>query len=123
MVEQSDVFVTIAMLYGGTVVGYSHRSGGREPIAIRLGPAKPDRVLDERALATPVPANLLPGDRSVVELGDVVKATAETASFPIFRHNGKAAEMVTAELAGESIDRRVMPTFRKFNLSQCNIDT
>ncbi len=99
-VEQGDVFDTIGMLYGGTIVGYSHRSGGREPIAIRLGPAKPDRVLDERALATPVPANLLPGDRSVVELGDVIEVAAETASFPVFRHNGKPAEMVTAELAG-----------------------
>ena len=99
-VEQGDVFDTIGLLYGGKTVGYSHRSGGREPIAIRLVPSKADRVLDERALATPVPANLLPGDRSVVELGDVMNVTSETASFPIFRHNGKAAEMVTAELAG-----------------------
>ncbi len=99
-VEQSDVFDTIGMLYGGRTVGYSHRSDGRHPIAIRLSPSKADRVLDERALATPVPANLLPGNRSIVELGDVVTVTTETASFPIFRHNGKPAEMVTAELAG-----------------------
>ena len=99
-VEPGDVFQTIGMLYGGTTVGYSHRSDGREPIAIRLEPSKSGRVLDERALATPVPANLLPGARSVVELGDVVDIAHETTSFPIFRHNGKPAEMVTAELAG-----------------------
>ena len=99
-IEQSDVFDTVAILFGGLTVGYSHRSGGREPIAIRLAPSKADRVLDERALATPVPANLLPGDRSVVELGDLVNIASETASFPIFRHNGQPAEMVTAELAG-----------------------
>jgi multidrug efflux pump subunit AcrB len=99
-IEPGDVFDTIGLLYGGATVGYSHRSGGREPIAIRLAPATADRVLDERSLATPVPANLLPGDRSVVELGDVVNVATETASFPIFRHNGKPAEMVTAELAG-----------------------
>jgi multidrug efflux pump subunit AcrB len=99
-VEQGDVFDTIARLYGGATVGYSHRSGGRQPIAIRIAPSRPDRVLDERALATPVPANLLPGDRGVVELGDVVKVSTETASYPVFRHNGKPAEMVTAELAG-----------------------
>ncbi len=99
-IEPGDVLDTIGLLYGGKTVGYSHRSGGRDPIAIRLAPARADRVLDERALATPVPANLLPGDRSVVELGDVVTATTETASFPIFRHNGTPAEMVTAELAG-----------------------
>ena len=87
-------------LYGGTTVGYSHRGGGRQPIPIRIGLPKGDRTLDERALATPVPANALPGDRGVVELGDVVRVSREPASFPIFRHNGRAAEMVTAELAG-----------------------
>jgi multidrug efflux pump subunit AcrB len=57
-------------------------------------------VVNERTLATPVPANALPGERSVVELGDVVSVQNERASFPIFRHNGRAAEMVTGELAG-----------------------
>jgi multidrug efflux pump subunit AcrB len=99
-VEQSDVFSTIRMLFGGTTVGYSHRGGGRQPIPIRLAPAKSGLVIDERALATPVPANILPGDRSVVELGDVVRLTRETTSLPIYRRNGRAAEMVTAELAG-----------------------
>jgi multidrug efflux pump subunit AcrB len=99
-VDQSDVFDTIGLLYGGKTVGYSHRGEGRAPVPIRVAPGKAGRVLDERALATPVPANLLPGDRGVVELGDVVNASLETASFPIFRHNGKPAEMVTAELAG-----------------------
>ncbi|AVO45092.1 efflux RND transporter permease subunit [Phreatobacter cathodiphilus] len=99
-VEQSDVFSTIRMLYGGTTVGYSHRGGGRQPIPIRLAPAKSGLVVDERALATPVPANILPGDRSVVELGDVVRMTRETTSLPVYRRNGRAAEMVTAELAG-----------------------
>ena len=100
-VEQGDVFQTIGMLYGGTTVGYSHRSEGRQPLPIRLARDKADRVLDERALSTPLPANLLPGDRSVVELGDVVEVKTEMQSHPIFRHNGRAAEMVTAELAGD----------------------
>ena len=39
-------------------------------------------------------------DRGVVELGDVVHVSEEKASFPVFRHNGRFAEMVTAELAG-----------------------
>lgn len=100
-VEQGDVFQTIGMLYGGTTVGYSHRSDGRQPLPIRLARDKADMVLDERALSTPLPANLLPGDRSVVELGDVVEVQTEMQSHPIFRHNGRAAEMVTAELAGD----------------------
>ncbi len=36
----------------------------------------------------------------MVELGDVVTVSEEQASFPIFRHNGRSAEMVMAELAG-----------------------
>ena len=56
--------------------------------------------MSARTLSTPVPANALPGERSIVELGDVVRIVPEKASFPIFRHNGRAAEMVMAELAG-----------------------
>ena len=100
-VEESDVLDTIATLNGGNTVGYSHKGGGRHPVPIRIERPKGERTLDERFLATPIPANVLPGDRSVVELGDVVTVTDEKASFPIFRHNGRNAEMVTAELAGD----------------------
>ncbi len=99
-VEQGDVYDTIRALGGGATVGYSHRGEGRAPIPIRVALGKGDRVVNERTLATPVPANALPGDRSVVELGDVVSVSRERASYPIFRHNGRAAEMVMAELAG-----------------------
>ncbi|MCF8467998.1 MAG: efflux RND transporter permease subunit [Sneathiella sp.] len=99
-VEQSDVYDTLRYLYGGVAVGYSHRGGGRQPIAIRVALPKSRAVMDERALTTPVPANALPGARDVVELGDVVSVSREPGSYPIFRHNGRAAEMVMAELAG-----------------------
>jgi len=99
-VQESDVFDTIAILSGGTTVGYSHRGEGRQPIPIRIERPKGQRTVDERFLTTPIPANALPGDRGVVELGDVVKVAEELSSFPVFRHNGRAAEMVTAELAG-----------------------
>ena len=99
-VEQGDVFDTIRRSFGGTIVGYSHRGGERYPIPIRIGPGKSEKVIGESVLSTPVPANALPGERGVIELGDVVSVTRETASYPIFRHNGRSAEMVTAELAG-----------------------
>ncbi|MCO5091371.1 efflux RND transporter permease subunit [Bosea sp. (in: a-proteobacteria)] len=99
-VEQSDVYDTLRYLYGGANVGYSHRGDGRPPIPIRLALPKGAGVVDETVLATPVPANALPGGRSVVELGDVVGVRREPGSYPIFRHNGRAAEMVMAELAG-----------------------
>jgi len=99
-VEERDVFDTIAILSGGKTVGYSHRGADRHPIPIRIERDRADRVLDERFLSTPIPANVIPGSRGVVELGDVVRVSEETASYPIFRHNGRAAEMVMAELAG-----------------------
>ncbi len=99
-VEESDVYDTIGALYGGKTVGYSHRGGGRRPIPIRLALSKSDMTIGDAALATPVAANAIPGERAVVELGDIVSVTREPASFPIFRHNGRSVEMVTAELAG-----------------------
>ena len=99
-VQEQDVFDTVALLNGTRTVGYSHRGDGRYPIPLILQRDKGARVLDERFLTTPIPANTLPGARGVVELGDVVRLSEETASFPIFRHNGRAAEMVQAELAG-----------------------
>ncbi|WP_395002720.1 efflux RND transporter permease subunit [Cypionkella sp.] len=99
-VQESDVFDTLAILNGGQVVGYSHRGEGRDPIALQIARDKGDQVMDERFLTTPIPANVLPGAKGVVELGDVVKISAEKSSFPVFRHNGRDAEMVTGELAG-----------------------
>ncbi|MFZ1814504.1 MAG: efflux RND transporter permease subunit [Rhizobiaceae bacterium] len=100
-VQEGDVLDTIGVLTGGMTVGYSHRGGGRNPIPIRIERPEQDKVLDIDFLTTPIPANVLPGDRGVVELGDVVRVTQEETSFPIFRHNGRYAEMVTAELAGD----------------------
>ncbi len=99
-VQESDVFDTLGLLNGSTTVGYSHRGAERTPLPIVMERAKGTRVMDEVTLSTPIPANVLPGARGVVELGDVVSVAAEKASFPIFRHNGREAEMVTAELAG-----------------------
>ena len=100
-VTESDVFDTVATLNGATTVGYSHRGGGRQPIPIEVARDRADRVLDERFLSTPIPANLLPGARGVVELGDVVQVVEETASPMVYRRNGRPAEMVMAELAGD----------------------
>ncbi|MCR9150698.1 MAG: efflux RND transporter permease subunit [Rhodobacteraceae bacterium] len=99
-VQEQDVFDTLGILNGSTAVGYSHRGEGRQPIPLLVERPRGERVIDAEALSTPIPANVLPGARGVVELGDVVRVTEERASYPIFRHNGREAEMVTAELAG-----------------------
>jgi multidrug efflux pump subunit AcrB len=99
-VEQSDVYDTIEALFGGTAVGYSHRGEGRNPIEIVVRLPKRDLSWSELLASTPVPANSVPGNKTVVELGDVVRVTKELGSPTIFRRDGRFADMVMAELAG-----------------------
>src|SRR5262249_7386168 len=99
-VEQRDVYDTIAALFGGISIGYSHRGEDRNPIAIAVHLGKGGLVWDEALASTPVPANTLPGSKTVVELGQVVKATIEEGAPSIFRRDGRFADMVMAELAG-----------------------
>ncbi len=94
-VEQEALYDTIAALIGGVPVGYSHRGEQINPIEIAIQMPTSDLFLSERMLAMPVS-----GRRGVVELGDLVTLTHETASYPLFRRNGRFAEMVTGELAG-----------------------
>jgi multidrug efflux pump subunit AcrB len=99
-VEQRDVYDTIAALFGGTTVGYSHRGEGRNPIEIVVRLPKRDMSWSELLASTPVPANSVPGNKTVVELGDVVRVSQEVGSPTIFRRDGRFADMVMAELAG-----------------------
>ncbi len=99
-VEERDVYNTVQSYLQGVTVGYSHKGGGRHPVEIAVRVPNSGLALSARSLSTPVPANALPGSRKVVELGDVVKLRREKSSWPIFRHNGRNAEMVLAELAG-----------------------
>jgi multidrug efflux pump subunit AcrB len=94
-VEQGHVFDTLQALMGGVRVGYSHRGAELYPMEITIRLPRAGLALGERLLATPVPAK-----RGVVELGDVVQVRRETASYPIFRRDGRFAEMVLAEVAG-----------------------
>ncbi|MCX5494776.1 efflux RND transporter permease subunit [Kaistia dalseonensis] len=99
-VEQSDVYDSLTALLNGTTVGYSHRGEGHEPVPIVIRLPKSGLAWDERLASTPVPANALPGNRSIVELGEVVRVGQEAGSPAIFRRDGRFADMVTAELAG-----------------------
>ncbi|MDA8231518.1 MAG: efflux RND transporter permease subunit [Magnetospirillum sp.] len=94
-VEQKAVYDTIQALMGGVRVGYSHRGEGAYPKEIVIGLPKADQHPGELLANTPVPAR-----NGTVELGDVVKVSYEPASPPIFRRDGRFAEMVTADLAG-----------------------
>jgi multidrug efflux pump subunit AcrB len=99
-VQQQDVYDTIKALFGGTTIGYSYRGEGRNPIEIVVGLPKSNLSWSELLASTPVPANTVPGNKGVVELGDVVRVTKEVGSPTIFRRDGHFADMVMAEMAG-----------------------
>ncbi|MDF2235450.1 efflux RND transporter permease subunit [Albimonas sp. CAU 1670] len=100
-VEQSAVHDTLALLFRGTTVGYSQRGGGVRPIPITVRLDESQRQVTEALLAVPVPARGPAGvGEGNVELGEVVTAEVVPGSWPVFRKNGHAIEMVTAELAG-----------------------
>ncbi len=100
-VQEQAIYDTIDALIGGVAVGYSQRGSGIDPIEIAIRLPKSARSISESLLSTPLPA---PGEAAdsgaVVELGDVVRLKFERASYPLFRHNGQFAELVTGELAG-----------------------
>lgn len=100
-VEQQDVYDTIAALIGGVPLGYSYRGEGRDPLEISIRLPKSDLNWTEKLASTPIPANALPGNRAIVELGDVVRITHEQGSPVMFRHNGHFTDMVMAELSGD----------------------
>ena len=76
-VEERDVYDTISAYYGG-MPGRLFAPGRRPPPDRDRRAAAEVRTasIDERALTTPVPANALPGERGIVELGDVVQRQA-----------------------------------------------
>ena len=99
-VEQSDVYDTIKALLGGVPVGYSHRGEDRDPMKIVVRLPKDDLAWTHKLESTPIPANAIPGNKAVVELGDVVHISREPGTPVIFRRDMHYADMVQAELAG-----------------------
>lgn len=99
-VDESAVYGTLAALLKGEDLGYSYRGEGRNPIPIVLRQAKESLFLGERILSTPIATT----DGKIRELGDVVKITTESASYPIYRRDGRFADIVTASIRGEHHD-------------------
>lgn len=97
-VAEGDVTESIAVALNGEVIGYSHRGEGRNPIAIAVRLPQAARTWSRSLAAMPVAA-AKDGSR-LIEMGELVTAEEEQGSLPIFRRDGRYAEMVMAELAG-----------------------
>jgi multidrug efflux pump subunit AcrB len=98
---EADMYDSIGAVLGGTTVGYARRGEGRTPLEISVRLPQSDRAWSERLASTPVAVTGLGGGRRLLELGEVVEAAREPGSYPIYRRDGRDAEMVTAELAGQ----------------------
>ncbi len=94
-VDQRAVNAALAILLDGKTLGVSQQGPGIDPVDIVIDLPKSSRVLDQRLLSTPIPSA-----HGLVDLGDVAHIVREKASYPLFRRDGRYAEMVTADLAG-----------------------
>jgi len=99
-VQEQAVYDTLQALMGGAKIGYSQRGSGLKPVEITLALPRSSLTPSEKLLSTPLPAGGTARQGANVELGDVVKVTRELSSYPVFRHNGRFAEMVSADVAG-----------------------
>ncbi len=98
--NERDISDSVAALLTGTVVGYSHRGEGRNPAEIAVRLPKSDLSWNARLTTTPVGVTRGNAGTRTIELGEVMEASREPGSLPMFRRDGHFAEMVTAELAG-----------------------
>jgi multidrug efflux pump subunit AcrB len=96
-----EIFDSIGAIMNGEVVGYSHRGEDRTPLEISVRLPQSDRTWSRRLATTPVAVAQTRDGPKLIELGEVVQASEQPGSYPIYRRDGRYAEMVTAELAGE----------------------
>lgn len=88
---------SIGALLGNQTIGYAPRGDARSPLPITIALQQSDRSWSQSLASTPVAQSPTGG---LIELGSVVTATNENGSPAIFRRDGRAADMVMAELAG-----------------------
>lgn len=99
-VHEGQVLQSIAAAMNGTNVGIMNRDNGRDPLDIQIALPTKDRTWNENLASMPVAVSASGAPR-LVELGEIINAETGIGSYPIFRRDGKDAEMVTADLAGK----------------------
>ena len=99
--SEREMFDAVALLLSSRTVGHAPRGDGRTPLPITLELPQSARRWDQNLASTPVAVARGAGAGRLVELGEVVDAATEVGSHLLFRRNGRAADMVTAELAGD----------------------
>jgi multidrug efflux pump subunit AcrB len=99
--SEGEMYDSIGMLMRPKTVGYAARGGGRTPLPITIELPQSARRWDASLASTPIAVARGAGAGRLVELGEVVNASREPGSYYIFRRDGRASDMVTADLAGK----------------------
>jgi multidrug efflux pump subunit AcrB len=100
-VNEGHAMQSIGATFNGVNLGALSGTNGRDPIEIALRLPTQDRSWNERLASLPVAISQTPSGARLVDLGEIVTPTQTQASLPIFRRDGREAEMVTADLAGQ----------------------
>jgi len=98
--SERQVFDSIGVLLGDTVVGYAPQGHGRDPLPIQLALDQSQRSWSQSLGATPVAVAQGAAGPQLIRLDQVVDASMAEGGQAIFRRDGRGAAMVTAELAG-----------------------
>ncbi len=100
-VATADVLNTLSLAYSGQTVGVMPRGDGRQPLDIRIAFPRAEQVWSQDMAALPVPRRFAPGAGAGAELGEFVDMVWTEGSPTIFRRDGRFADMVLADLAGQ----------------------
>ena len=100
-VMQQDVLDTIALAFNGKTVGTSPRGEGRAPLSINVAFPRIQKVWSQSMATLPVPRRLDDDNTAPVELGALVNPSEQIGSPTIFRRDGRFADLVQGELAGQ----------------------
>jgi len=98
--SQGQVLDSIGALFGDQIIGYAPRGDGRDPLPISIALHQAQRNWAQGLSATPVAVAQTPVGPRLVQLGQVADAAPAQGSHVRFRRDGRAADMVTAEMAG-----------------------
>ncbi len=100
-IDEGQVINSIAASLGGAEVGTYLPKGGRDPMAISISLPESQRSITGSINSMPVAVSATPNGLRLATMGETVRIENQNASYPIFRRDGKKAEMVTADLAGQ----------------------
>lgn len=99
-VSESHVLQSVAAALGGVELGTMQSTNGRDPINIAIRMPNEARTMGGGLNALPVAVAIDASGARLVDLGELTTNQEVKSSYPIFRRDGREAEMVTADLAG-----------------------